>query len=161
MDGRREQNANEIIPGIWLGNREASMNSHFLQDKKITAIFNCTKDLPFATSSCRKFRIPVDDNLEEEEIRNLELWSVEAMVKLSNAHREGPVLVHCFAGMQRSAAIVAMYLIMKFSMDADTAMKYIVKRRPIAFSYGKHPNFEKSIRGFERLFDSFSSSRDK
>jgi protein-tyrosine phosphatase len=44
--------------------------------------------------------------------------------------------------MQRSAAIMAMYLIMKLSMDADSAMKYIVKRRPIAFAYGKHPNFE-------------------
>ena len=146
---------NEIIPGIWLGNRQASLNTKFIDEKKITAIFNCTKDLPFAPTSCRKFRIPVDDNLAEEEIRNLELWSAESMVKLSQAHREGPVLVHCFAGMQRSAAIVAMYLIMKLSMDADTAMKYIVKRRPIAFAYGKHPNFERSIRGFEKLVDKF------
>jgi protein-tyrosine phosphatase len=149
------ENANEIIPGIWLGNREASMDVQFLKEKTIRSVFNCTKDLPFAETECKKFRIPVDDNLAEEEIRNLELWSSEAMVKLARAHREGPVLVHCFAGMQRSAAIVAMYIIMKLSMDADTAMKYIVKRRPIAFAYGKHPNFERSIRGFERLVDKF------
>jgi protein tyrosine/serine phosphatase len=149
------EDVNEIIPGIWLGNKEASLNQEFLQGKKITAIFNCTKDLPVAETDSKKFRIPVDDNLAEEEIRNLELWSVEAMVKLSRAHREGPVLVHCFAGMQRSAAIVAMYLIMMRSMDADSAMKYIVKRRPIAFAYGKHPNFERSIRGFEKMFDAF------
>jgi len=39
--------ANEIVPGLWLGNKHASQDRGFLDTKKIGAIFNCTKDLPF------------------------------------------------------------------------------------------------------------------
>jgi len=143
--------ADEILPGLWLGNAEASQDTAFLKNKNIDAVFNCTKNLPFIHSVKRKYRLPVDDNLKEEEIRNMELMSFEVIYKVIHEYKQGPILVHCAAGMQRSAAVVAMFLIATKGMKTDEAIKYIRERRPIAFQPG--PNFLKSIKGFEATFD--------
>ena len=143
--------ADEILPGLWLGNIVASQSGEFLQGKSIKAVFNCTKNIPFYEGSRTLYRIPVDDNLQEEEIRNMELWSFEAVYKLRLEHKKGPVLVHCHAGMQRSACIVAMYLIAIKGLQVEQAITYIKQRRPIAFTPGV--NFLRSIQGFERTYD--------
>jgi len=148
--------ADEIIPGLWLGSRYAALDRDYLAGKKIRTVFNCTKNIEFDTSVTRRYRIPVDDNLQEAEIRNLELWSFEIVYKISSELRRAQadntaVLVHCAAGMQRSAASVAMYLVAMKNMTTDEAMAFIQSKRDIAFT--PRANFEKSIRGFERTFN--------
>ena len=143
--------ADEIIPGLWLGNIDASQSGNFLIEKGIKSVFNCTKTIPFHEAVKSRYRIPVDDNLQQEEIRNMELWSFEAVYKLRLEHKKGPVLVHCHAGMQRSACIVAMYLIAINGLRVEEAIIFIKQRRPIAFTPG--PNFLKSIQGFEHTYD--------
>jgi protein-tyrosine phosphatase len=148
--------ADEIIPGLWLGNRAAALDKEFHAAKKIGAVFNCTKDIPFEPTVKRRYRVPVDDNLAIEEIRNLELWSFEVTYKIAAEMRRaqeegGAILVHCAAGMQRSAACTAMYLIAAHGMTTDQAIQYIQSKRPIAFR--PSANFESSIRGFETAFN--------
>jgi protein tyrosine phosphatase len=143
-------NADLIIPGLWLGNAKASMDEDFLKKNNIVAVFNCTKDLPFHSYSKKRFRIPIDDNLKDEEIRNLELWSFEAIYKLTKEHKQGNVLVHCYAGMQRSAAVVAMYLIAKYNMKTEEVIPFIKSKRGIVFM--PLVNFNKAISGFERSY---------
>jgi protein tyrosine/serine phosphatase len=143
--------ADEIIPGLWLGNINASQSKEFLTQKGIKAVFNCTKNIPFHEAVKKRYRIPVDDNLEEEEIRNMELWSFESVYKLRVEHKNGPVLVHCHAGMQRSACVVAMYLIAIKNLKYEDAMKYIREKRPIAFT--PSANFLRSIQGFETAYN--------
>ena len=144
-------NADEIIPGLWLGNFAASKDEVFLRTKGIETVFNCTKDLPFHPSIQNRYRVPVDDNLQPEEIRNMELWSYEIIYKLHKEYKKGkPVLVHCAAGMQRSAAVVAMYLIATQGMKWEQAYRHIRQRRAIAFFPGA--NFEKAIVGFYNSF---------
>jgi len=142
------EDSNEILHGLWLGNAKAAANEVFLKDKNIGAVFNCTKDLPFHRCVKRCYRVPVDDNLQDSEIRNLELWSFEIIVKLSKEYKEGrPVLVHCAMGMQRSAAVIAMFLIAFKNMSAEEAIAFIREKRPIAFM--PMTNFSRSIKGFE------------
>ena len=74
--------AHEIVPGIWLGNRRAAVNDKWLAEKNITVVFNASKDLPFSTTIKKQYRIPVDDNLQPEEIRNMTLWSHEIIYNL-------------------------------------------------------------------------------
>ena len=76
---------------------------------------------------------------------------MEVVYKLTQEVRNGPVLVHCHAGMQRSAAVVAMYLIANYGMKSDKAMAAIKEKRPIVFTPA--PNFLRSIQGFEQTFD--------
>jgi predicted protein tyrosine phosphatase len=143
--------ADLIAKNLWLGNIIASQDEKFLKENGIQAVFNCTKNIPFVVSTPRKYRLAVDDNLQEEEIRNMEHWSMEAVYKLTQEVKNGPVLVHCHAGMQRSAALVAMYLIANYRMKSDKAMEFIKSKRPIAFTPA--PNFLRSIKGFEETFD--------
>ncbi|EFX64221.1 hypothetical protein DAPPUDRAFT_66371, partial [Daphnia pulex] len=115
----------------------------------IQVVFNCTKNLPFSYMVPVRYRIPVDDNLQEEEIRNMALWSVEIAHKIMSEYNKGKtILVHCMAGMQRSAAAVAFFLIANNRMKMEDAMAYIRQRRPIAFTPGA--NFEDSIRYFTK-----------
>jgi dual specificity phosphatase 12 len=144
-------NANEIIPRIWLGNAKASMDENFIRQNQISVVFYCTKNLPFSPIIATKYRIPVDDNLEEDEIRNMELWSSEIAFKIMAEFLAGKtILIHCMAGMQRSAASVAFFLIAYEKMRALDAMKLIKSRRSIAFF--PRANFGRSIDFFDREF---------
>jgi dual specificity phosphatase 12 len=144
-------NADEIIPRLWLGNSRAAKDEDFIRSKNIQVVFNCTKNLPFSPIIPIKYRIYIDDNLEEEEIRNMELWSNEIAYKIMSEYIDGKtILVHCFAGMQRSAASVAFFLIAFLRMRALDAMKMIKEKRPIAFS--PRANFGRSIDYFDRKF---------
>lgn len=146
-----DANAHEIIPRLWLGNAKASMDEDFLRGNNIVVVFNCTKNLSFSPIVPIKYRVPVDDNLEEDEIRNMELWSAEIAYKMMNEYVEGKtILVHCMAGMQRSAASVAFFLIAFLKMRALDAMKMIKEKRRVAFY--PRANFGRSIDYFDRRF---------
>jgi protein-tyrosine phosphatase len=144
-------NAHEVLPGLWLGNRAAALDDAWLTEKKIKTVFNATKDTPYSPVVTERHRIPVDDNLEPTEIANMRRWAPEAVLKIIRAYKNGdPVLVHCHAGMQRSAALVAMTLIALKNYDADKAMKFVRDRRAVAFF--PTANFNDAIRGFEHDF---------
>lgn len=154
------QIADEILPGLWLGNVYASRDENWLNEKNINVIFNCTKDLPCVSPSRQYYRVPVDDNLQRDEIRNLQLWSFEVVFKIAQEYNSGKrLLVHCAAGMQRSAACLAMFLIAITRCTAEQAITFIRSKRSIAFTPGA--NFFDSIKGFEgelrsRIGDSVS-----
>jgi protein-tyrosine phosphatase len=127
------------------------MDPEFLKKNNITVVFNCTKDLPFHSSIIKRYRVPVDDNLEPVEINNMRVWAPEIVYKVLREYRAGhTILVHCFAGMQRSAAVVAMTLIVLTKKSPDEIMAKIRELRPIAFFPAA--NFEKSIRNFDQDF---------
>jgi rhodanese-related sulfurtransferase len=148
--------ADEILPNLWLGNRNAATNPMWLREHSIKSVFNCTKDIPFVPEIQRKYRVPVDDNLQAEEIRNLELWSYEVVMKMTNEYKTGqPMLVHCAAGMQRSAACVALFLIAVKHLTPDDAIQFIKKRRPIAFF--PTANFRKALDGFYSSYQKISN----
>jgi dual specificity phosphatase 12 len=150
-------NANLIVPRLWLGNKVAALDSDFIRKNNITVVFNCTKDYPFSPEIPTKYRVPVDDNLAQQELANMARWSPEIIYKLVREYNQGhTILVHCHAGMQRSAAVVAMFLIAMQKLSGSAAIAYIRTRRPIAFFTGV--NFRSSIDSFERQFQKAISS---
>jgi protein tyrosine/serine phosphatase len=143
--------AHEILPGLWLGNRIAALNDRWLKQQEITVVFNCTKDLPFSPIIKKQYRLPVDDNLKAEEIRNMTLWSHEAVYKvLAEYNKNQKVLVHCAAGMQRSATVVGMLLIAMKGMTWQQAISYIQGIRLIAFR--DQANFKDSLIAFDTSY---------
>ena len=140
--------AHEIVPRLWLGNKAAAANTEWLHQNNITVVFNCTKTLPFDSTIPYMYRVPVDDNLEPAEISNMAVWAAETQMKLVREYKAGrTILVHCHAGMQRSAAVVAMFLITARGLKADQAMAAVKQVRPIAFFPAA--NFERAIRTWE------------
>jgi hypothetical protein len=175
-------NVNLIIPennksgALWLGNYKSALDPVFLKDNNITVIVNCSVDLPYiydildpsnhGLEKLETFRIPVYDSLLEHDIYIMEQYYHTVLPfilkKLLKEHKN--ILVHCHAGAQRSASVVAAVLfvlidnnIMEFEglqnkNDKSKLMKkiiaYILEKRPRTFSYGFRVNFKKSLEGF-------------
>ena len=143
--------ANEILPNIWLGDHVAAKNKHFLQKMNIRLVVNCTKDIPFSphlSSKCTKVRVPVHDNLDPAEIKKLSDWGPRVVSIIWEHYKHGhPIFIHCYAGVQRSAAVLAMFLIFFLRCSADDSIRRIRQRREIAFQ--PRANFLQAIYKFE------------
>ena len=138
----------EIIPNLYLGSIKAlgtydykaldyymvvDLIKHtFLLEKPNTHIY---------------INLPVHDSPDEcKKLLSL-IHETHVLEKMHLALQEKkPVLVHCFAGMQRSCALVACYLIKYNNMTPDEAIDYIKLKRPIAF-FGK-VNFMETLLSF-------------
>lgn len=172
-------NANEILPGLWLGNAKAALDNNFLIDNNIDIIVNCTTDIPFInetqietsyddiidSSSVKtktiNIRIPVNDSLLEKDILLMQHYLTVLLPELLEYYNsDKKIFVHCYAGKQRSAIVIASLLFsLRVSELSDTlskeeiakdVFKFIISKRPQAFTYGLKINF---IKTFNRLFD--------
>lgn len=68
-----------------------------------------------------------------------------------HVNRNENIYVHCHAGMQRSACVVAAYLMSSYKLAPKDAINHIKKHRPIAFS--PFTNFEKSIFSYYNIIN--------
>ncbi len=120
---------NIITDFLYLGNIDS------LDDQeKFYLIVNCTKHIPLATKCSEIIRIPVNDDPLESENMMKYMKETHVLEKMHACRmNKQPVLVHCHAGMQRSAAVVACYLVHFYKMTPEEAIRYIKKKRPIAF----------------------------
>lgn len=144
------EDADEIIPGVWIGRWQPALNGDWLKQHEIKAVFNCTKQIDFHPSIPYQYRIPVDDNLRPAEINNMEAWAPEIAYKMLREYKAGhPMLIHCHAGMQRSTTACAFFLMVLSGRPLIQVMHLIKDRRPIAFE--PSPNFASALRGFETL----------
>jgi hypothetical protein len=129
-----DANAHLIIPRLWLGNLKAAADDGWLKRENVTVVFNCTKTLPFSDVVPIRYRVPVDDNLEPQEIQFMIDSAEDIAYNILKEYKKGhTILVHCHAGMQRSAASVALFLMLWLQMKPYTAMEFIKSKRPIAF----------------------------
>tara|TARA_B100001123_G_C15057869_1_gene926312 strand:+ start:73 stop:582 length:510 start_codon:yes stop_codon:yes gene_type:complete len=127
--------ANLIIPNLWLGSRVSSLDKEFIQRNNIQLIINCTKNLPFIDLLyLNKYRLEVHDNFSKEtHDRILEKISeINELIDYYLKNNKG-VLIHCHAGMQRAATVTACYLMYKYLYNVDNVIKFIKKKRKIAF----------------------------
>jgi hypothetical protein len=142
------EDADEIIPGVWIGGAEVAANGAWLRRKGIRTVFNCTKTLPFHPSVPNQFRIPVDDNLQPREIQNMETWAPEIAYKILREFNQGnPMLIHCHAGMQRSTTSCAFFLMVLTGRPLIQVMYLIQSKRKVAFR--PSANFAQALRAFE------------
>jgi hypothetical protein len=140
-------NADLIIPRLWIGNYRAAADRNFLQANNITVVFNCTKTLPFDDSIPYRYRIAVDDNLEPTEIQFMIDSAEDIAYNMLREYKLGRgILVHCHAGMQRSCAATAIFLMLLNQTKAYPTMEFIKSKRPIAFHGGA--NFGPAIYAF-------------
>ena len=138
--------ANEIIPNLWLGNIKDSQDTLFI--KSIDIIINCTKDLPFQDDTKTCIRISIEDNLEAIEIANLYKYLDKVTSYIHKHLMSGnKILVHCFAGKQRSASIVCAYLMRYCGLTLTNATQLLQTKRIIVFT--QLCNFESALKIFE------------
>lgn len=162
--------ADQILPGLWLGDITSAHDINFLKKQNISVIINCTKDIPFTNHlDVYKYRLPVDDSLKNEDIIKMteSLHNVLEFLNYTYTGKTRNVLVHCFAGMQRSAIVVAAFLYRLRQVETDNdnnfghyylkqqntkwAFNYIIAKRKQAFAGGKYINFKKSFENYFRI----------
>jgi len=116
---------------IWLGDYTSAKDKDFLKDNNIQVIINCTIDLDFTEENLIKIRIPLED--DEQEILYFERLMPMGAELINNFSNKN-ILVHCFAGMNRSATIIAAYLINYKNMYYKEAIKFILEKRSPVFT---------------------------
>jgi protein-tyrosine phosphatase len=140
----------KITNKIYLGNFQSAKDKTFFKNKKIKAVLNCTKDIPnyFANDKNIEYmRIPVDDSLKQKDY-DLMFEFMPCIVAFIHKHaniQKNNILVHCWAGRQRSAISVAVYLVDKYGITPHQACKMILDKRPEAFHFGKSLNFDQAL----------------
>lgn len=148
---------------LFLGGTVHASNQEFVEQSGCLHMLNCaTREARGITDGVRYRELCAQDNMKYDLLpRHME----EAHAFLRQTGSE-PILVHCYAGMNRSAALVVSYLMVygpnpppnddeeesksssdgELQMTFDEAVRFVLERRPYALS---NPNFIKQLAEFE------------
>ena len=147
---RSKTSVTEVIPGLFLGNEYSALNKSFFDKNGIQFVINFTPDVPnkFKSKGVEYLRVKIDDSLLPQDIARMTKDLPDIVRFLNKKHKieKKKVLVHCHAGMQRSAIVVAAYLMKLGNLKPMEAIRAVIKKRPIAFLNGQSLNFERSLR---------------
>ena len=131
--------AHEIIPNLFLGNKGAAENIEYLKTLKITHLLN----MGSASKRSRKFLVlPSNDELQREgiQLKNSPEWSDMKVIECfpecgdwiqKSLDDNGRVLVACWQGASRSAAVVLAFLVRHRNKELEEAMMFVKKIRDI------------------------------
>lgn len=140
----------QIVDYLFVGSRHA-LDSY----NNFSMIVNCSReqDVPFPPNCRYCVRLSVEDSPDDSgKLLNL-ILETKILEKIhNNVIHKNPVLVHCSAGMQRSCATLACYLIKYHNMNPQQAVDYIKVKRPIAFFWSV--NFAKTLDDFYKIRES-------
>ena len=147
---------------LYLGGQVHATNEQFVKESGLKHMLNCAnEEARGVTDGMRYHELGAQDNMRYELLsRHME----EAHAFLRETGSE-PILVHCFAGMNRSAALVVSYLMVygpypptkeeskeeegksngELAMTFDEAVRFVLEKRPYALS---NPNFVKQLADF-------------
>mmetsp|Transcript_46585 Transcript_46585/g.120603 ORF Transcript_46585/g.120603 Transcript_46585/m.120603 type:complete len:356 (+) Transcript_46585:194-1261(+) len=125
-------NCDQIIPNLYLGGVAAVADHQGLVKQGIRAVCCCCRELEMPSSEfCPEieyFRVDVEDISREP----IELYFPEATEFIHSwLSREQPVLVHCRAGVSRSASIVIAYLITYHNYSLHDAFFLVRSHRSV------------------------------
>ncbi|XP_069091758.1 dual specificity protein phosphatase 4 [Pleurodeles waltl] len=124
----------EILPFLFLGSAHHAARRDMLDALGITALLNVSSDCPNHFEGHFQYKsIPVEDNHKTD----ISSWFMEAIEYIDSVKGcQGRVLVHCQAGISRSATICLAYLMMKKRVKLEEAFEFVKQRRSII-----SPNF--------------------
>lgn len=138
----------EILPGVWLGSYNAAKNKFWLRRNNVTHILTIAKgldDVPDEKDGFNKLLIEIED-LPDESLKN-HLDQCMKFIYMAVEKNQG-VLVHCVAGVSRSATVVAAYVALQDRSTAQEALAKVKAKRP-----GINPND-----GFRRQLEEYAEA---
>jgi hypothetical protein len=115
----------EVIPGkLFIGDSDVALNTSALKRKGITQILSVCEDSPdIDTTTFKHKTLSVDD-----------VPTADISSHFDECHlfiEEGTTLVHCLAGISRSATVVISYLMHKLDKPLTEAITIVKRARPI------------------------------
>uniref|UniRef100_G3PAI9 Dual specificity protein phosphatase 8 n=1 Tax=Gasterosteus aculeatus aculeatus TaxID=481459 RepID=G3PAI9_GASAC len=150
-----------ILPHLYLGSQKDVLNKDLMAQNGITYVLNASNTCPKPDfiSESHFMRIPVNDNYCEKLLPWLDKTNEFIdKAKVSNCR----VIVHCLAGISRSATIAIAYIMKTMGLSSDDAYRFVKDRRssisPNFNFLGQLLEFEKGLRLLQALT---STSDDK
>lgn len=138
-----------ILPHLYLGCQRDVLNKELMQQNDIAYVLNASNTCPkpdFIAES-HFLRVPVNDSFCEKILPWLDK-SVDFIEKAKANNRR--VLVHCLAGISRSATIAIAYIMKRMDMTLDEAYRFVKEKRPTIspnFNFlGQLLDFEKKLK---------------
>jgi len=118
----------EVIPGLWIGNREAACNIHLLRTIGVQACVNVTMQPNLHPDHFKYLHIPVNDTPEQDLLPS----NLPRVLAWVNSHITAgrTVLVYCHAGISRSASVMLGLLLHVRGMSLLEAWTHLKKARP-------------------------------
>ncbi|CAL8277480.1 unnamed protein product [Gadus morhua 'NCC'] len=138
-----------ILPHLYLGCQRDVLNKDLMQQNDIVFVLNASNTCPKPDfiSDTHFLRVPVNDSFCEKILPWLDK-SVEFIERAKASN--GRVLVHCLAGISRSATIAIAYIMKRMDMSLDEAYRFVKEKRPTIspnFNFlGQLLDFEKKIK---------------
>lgn len=122
---------NKIIDRLYLGNIRAASDKQLLKKHSVTHVLQVAQGIqPFFPSDFTYKVIKVNDVSSSNLIRHFP--AAIAFIKAGIASG-GSVLVHCHAGVSRSATCVIAFLMQENQMSFEEAFSFASRQRPVIF----------------------------
>jgi protein-tyrosine phosphatase len=146
----------EIIPGLFLSGQDVTKNKALLIDeKKITHILNLATNVENSFEKEIIYKVfKVEDSLNQDllECIHESISFIDSALK----DKENKVLVHCNAGVSRSASIVIAFLMFKrIYNNYEDAFKHVQSRRSVVYP---NSNFVKQLNEFESMLNTLEKN---
>ncbi|ELU13834.1 hypothetical protein CAPTEDRAFT_83446, partial [Capitella teleta] len=124
-----------VLPWLYLGNAFHAAQVVRLRELGITALLNVAASTPFLRSPAHSSAAPPAFHykhlsIDDTSTSNISMWFPEAFAFIEETRRnQGVVLVHCHAGISRSATICIAYLMRHQCLTLDQAHDFLHTRR--------------------------------
>lgn len=119
-----------IVPGLYVGSLDDAVSEAFAESRDITAVLNVAAelvDLPVPRRVVVVKRVPLRDSMDENIVVRLDECCGFIEKNVSNGRN---ALVHCAAGVSRSASIAIAYVMRRYDMSFDDAYALVKSKRP-------------------------------
>jgi len=144
----------QISEHLYLGDRYAAYNKHWLQANNVSHIVN----MAAVTCQCyfpgvfKYLSISILDTVSQDISQFFSACTKYINKAIASG---GRVLVHCEAGRSRSATIVLQYMVTEYNMTLKAAYKRVKRARPIIMPnitfFSQLRKFERQCRGIESM----------
>ena len=130
----------QITDEIWIGSSVDASNDTFLNERRITHMLCCAEEIFLRTmlydSPRIGYKIPILDDRVTEKTREYFLEGAAILDKWVT--KGGRTMVHCMAGINRSASVVITYLMVYKGWSFNLAFAHLKLRR---YQTDPHPDF--------------------
>ncbi|XP_029441469.1 dual specificity protein phosphatase 8-like isoform X2 [Rhinatrema bivittatum] len=118
-----------VLPHLYLGSQSDVLNQDVIGLTGITHVLNVSRSgpQPSCIPGSHFLRIPIDDSYSEKILP----WLGQAADFIDKVGvLNGKVLLHCLAGVSRSAAIAIAYVMYSMGLPLDEAYRFVKEKRP-------------------------------
>ena len=140
-----------IEEGVFLSGAEAAHHHRLHVQAGFGLVINCTNDVSFIQNripGVRYVRCRVNDNLRPREIAKMANALPSLVKEIRETRLRGSsVLVYCRMGIQRSACIIAAYIMQTRGVGWKCAVDIVRSARPSAFV--PEVNFRGALESFQ------------